>query len=93
MDHARDRAVVKRPSQRLDVADVCLDAGNLRARDRREARQHRARAGGEVVEHDRRVPGFRELDDDMRADVACATGHEDGLGHGRRCYRTGARRG
>ena len=41
------------------------------------------RAGREVVEHDGRVAGLRELDDDVRADVAGAAGDEDGVGHGR----------
>ena len=94
MDHAGDRAIVKRPAQRVDIADVGFDARHLGAGQRRKARQHGTRARGEVVEHEGGVARFGELDDDVRADVTCASGNEDGVAHATMLpYRSASRCG
>ena len=81
VDDAGDRVVAEGAAQRVDVAHVGLDARHRHAGERFEARQDRRRTGDEAVEDDRRVARLRELDDHVRADVARATGDEDGIRH------------
>ena len=77
-----DRMVVEHRAQRGHVAHVGRHAGDGPPGDRLQPGQHRGRAVDEVVEHDRRVAGVREFDDDVRADVTRTAGHEDRLRHG-----------
>ena len=81
MHHGRDRVIVKHASHGNEIAEVSVDPGNGASRERFETRQNGRGAVREVVEHDGRVPTSCELDDDMRADVAGATGNKDGFRH------------
>jgi hypothetical protein len=87
MNDGGDRVIVKRRAQRHHVAHVGVDARDRATRERLEARPHRRRAVRVVVQDHRRVAGLRQFDDDVRADVAGAPGHEYGFSHGRDATR------
>ena len=76
MDDGGDRMIVEDRAQRRGVAHVGGHRRYRPAGERLQPRQHGGRAVDEVVEDDRRVAGVRELDDDVRADVARPAGDE-----------------
>ena len=81
MDDRGDRVVVEYAAQPGDVAHVGLDARHHAAGEHFNAWHDGRRAVREIVGDDRRVAGPRQLDDDVRSDVAGAAGDENGISH------------
>jgi hypothetical protein len=59
------------------IQHVALFAQRLLAGDRAQALQHGAMAVGEVVQNHRHVPGLRQGDEGVTADVTGAAGQKD----------------